>query len=162
MLSSDADREAVLGRLRASHVHGVLGADTYEQRVEATLRATHRAQLHALLADLPSRRGVVRDAVASLARGRGTAGDLDVVLPGWTEAPVVLGRSRACDVVLTDGAVSARHAELRALTERDRWLLVDLGSLNGTWFLGRRVGRTVVQAGDQVLVGRTAVVLVPS
>lgn len=162
MLSSDADREAALGRLRAGHVHGLLGADTYEQRVEATLRATHRAQLQALLADLPSRRGVLRDAVASLARGRGSLDGLDVALPGWADPPVVLGRSRACDVVLTDTGVSARHAELRPLPARDRWLLVDLGSLNGTWFLGRRVGRTVVQAGDQVLLGRTAVVLVPA
>jgi len=33
---------------------------------------------------------------------------------------------------------------------RRRWL-VDLGSLNGTWFLNRRIGRTVVRTGDETL-----------
>jgi len=160
VLSSDADREAALGRVRAGHVHGLLGADTYEQRVEAILQATHRAQLDAVLADLPGPRSLLRDAVAALGRSGATGDALDVALPGWTDPPVVLGRSRSCDVVLADVTASARHAELRPLLERDRWLLVDLGSLNGTWFLGRRVGRTVVQAGDRVVLGHSALLLV--
>ncbi len=160
MLASDSEREAVVKQLRASHLQGVLGADTYERRVEATLRATRRGELRALVADLPRARETLRDAFTSLVHGRAHPGALQVVLPGWTDPPFLIGRSRTCDLVLDDDTVSARHAEIRPLVERDAWLLVDLGSLNGTWFLNRRIGRTVVRTGDETLVGQTALVLV--
>jgi len=159
-LASNSEREAVVLRLRDGHVRGFLGADTYEQRIDATLRATRRAQLQAIVSDLPNARETLRDAFVATVRGRAYRDALQVVLPGWTDPPLVIGRSRSCDFVVPDDTVSARHAEIRPLVERDSWLLVDLGSLNGTWFLNRRIGRTVVRAGDETLVGQTALVLV--
>src|SRR5438105_4429898 len=43
---------------------------------------------------------------------------------------VLLGRSRECDIRLTDTNVSRRHAEVRR--EDDTYWIVDLGSTNGT------------------------------
>jgi Domain of unknown function (DUF1707)/FHA domain len=161
VLASNSERDEVLRRLRAGHAHGLLGLDTFEARVDATLRATRRAELSALVLDLPTRAGALRDAMTAFLRRPSPAGTVEVTLPAWTDPPVVVGRSRACDVRLAeDDTVSARHLELRPLDDRDRWLLLDLGSLNGTWFTGRRVARTVVRAGDRLLVGHTAVTLV--
>ncbi len=159
MLASDTERNKVLLRLRAAHAHGMLGHETFENRIELTLRAARRSQLSALLADLPDRRTALRDAIASVTRRVEHADGTDVRLPSWNDPTLLVGRSRTCGVQLADETVSAQHAELRPLVEAHRWLLVDLGSLNGTWFLGRRVGRTIVEAGDQVLLGAHAVTL---
>ena len=50
-------------------------------------------------------------------------------------------------------------ALLRALD--GAWLAVDLGSSNGTWLMGRRVGRARVSPGDELVLGDCAVVLEP-
>ena len=160
MLVSDAERERALTQLSDRHVEGLLGDETFEQRVEAVLRAKRRVQLELLLSDLPDRRSGWRDALTTLLRASSTPPDdevTDVSLPGWADLPIILGRSRACDVHVADGSVSARHLEVRALIERDRWLVIDLGSLNGTWMFERRIGRTVVQPGDVLLLGAAAV-----
>jgi transcriptional regulator with AAA-type ATPase domain len=52
---------------------------------------------------------------------------------------LVLGRRETCDVVLDDDSASRRHAALHVQT--GRVLLEDLGSSNGTFLLGRRLGR---------------------
>jgi predicted component of type VI protein secretion system len=66
---------------------------------------------------------------------------------------VVIGRSRDCDVVVTDPNVSRRHAELR-LGEHG-WSVVDLGSTNGVKVNGRRVDSTRLQSGDRITIGVT-------
>src|SRR5207245_3297662 len=48
---------------------------------------------------------------------------------------IVLGRSRDCDIQLTDANVSRRHAELRQ--EGASYWIVDLGSTNGVEEIGR-------------------------
>ena len=159
VLASDADRERTVRRLRARHVEGLLGRDTFERRVEAALRARRRDQLDALLADLPRAGTALREAVTTFLGGRPDpgAGALEVALPAWAAPPLVLGRSRSCDVLVADATVSARHLELRSLDDHRRWLAVDLGSLNGTWLHDRRIGRTVVQPGDVLVLGETPV-----
>ena len=55
-------------------------------------------------------------------------------------------------------ALRARSlAELHVLV--GAWLAVDLGSSNGTWLMGRRVGRARVIPGDELFLGDTPVVL---
>ncbi len=67
-------------------------------------------------------------------------------------AGVTLGRSRQCDVVLSDPNVSREHAEIRP--RAGDWVLSDLGSTNGSLLNGRRVdGPEVVRAGDQIELG---------
>ena len=68
----------------------------------------------------------------------------------------VLGRSRDCDVRVSDLNVSRRHAEIRG--ESDRWILVDLGSTNGTLLNGRKIDREPLSDGDTITVGSTEIV----
>jgi hypothetical protein len=71
---------------------------------------------------------------------------------------VVVGRSRECDVQLEDGNVSRRHFEL-VRENADAWVVVDLGSTNGTEVNGRRVsGRKQLDDGDRITVGSTELV----
>ena len=52
-----------------------------------------------------------------------------------------LGRAPSCEVVLANGKVSRQHALVNRQSEGEFWL-IDLGSVNGTYIVGRgRVGR---------------------
>ena len=65
----------------------------------------------------------------------------------------LVGRSRECDVVVSDPNVSRRHIELRR-GERG-WIAVDLGSTNGMKVNGRRVSQVEVAPGDRITIGVT-------
>jgi Protein of unknown function (DUF3662)/FHA domain len=69
---------------------------------------------------------------------------------------VVIGRSRECDIQITDPNVSRRHAELRR--EGSAFWLVDLGSTNGIDVNGRRQARAKLSDGDRLTIGTTEVV----
>jgi Protein of unknown function (DUF3662)/FHA domain len=67
-------------------------------------------------------------------------------------AGATLGRSRECDVVLSDPNVSRKHAELRP--QGGSWVLSDLGSTNGSCLNGRRIeAPEVVRPGDEIELG---------
>jgi hypothetical protein len=68
----------------------------------------------------------------------------------------VLGRSRDCDLRVNDLNVSRRHAEIRE--QGDRWILVDLGSTNGTLLNGRKIDREQLSDGDAITLGSTEIV----
>jgi hypothetical protein len=68
---------------------------------------------------------------------------------------VILGRSRDCDIQLTDANVSRRHAELRH--EGASYWIVDLGSTNGIEVNGKRVKRAKLSDGDTITLGSTDV-----
>ena len=69
---------------------------------------------------------------------------------------VTIGRSRECDVVLTDPNVSRKHAEIRP--RGGSWVLTDLGSTNGVSVNGRRInGPEVVKAGDEIECGTSVI-----
>jgi hypothetical protein len=68
---------------------------------------------------------------------------------------VVLGRSRDCDIQLTDPNVSRRHAELRQ--EGSAYWIVDLDSTNGLEVNGKRVKRAKLDDGDSFTIGSTEV-----
>jgi len=71
-----------------------------------------------------------------------------VVGPGGA----TIGRSRQCEVVLTDPNVSRRHAELRP--RGGSWVLSDLGATNGVVLNGRRIDAPeVVRPGDRIELG---------
>jgi len=50
---------------------------------------------------------------------------------------LTVGRGQDCDLVLPDTQVSRHHADLRR--QGDQWLVVDLGSTNGTFVGGARL-----------------------
>jgi FHA domain/Protein of unknown function (DUF3662) len=65
-----------------------------------------------------------------------------------------IGRSRDCDVVLSDANVSRRHAEVRP--RGGGWAISDLGSTNGVAVNGMRIERPhALKAGDRIEVGTT-------
>jgi hypothetical protein len=66
---------------------------------------------------------------------------------------VLVGRSRECDVTVSDPNVSRRHIELR-LGARG-WSAVDLGSTNGMKVNGRRTGQAELNPGDRITIGGT-------
>lgn len=79
--------------------------------------------------------------------------DLEVYLP----PRCLIGRSRACDLVLADRQVSAQHAALE--WSGARWVVRDLGSSNGTYLGGRALapGSTApVEAGAELRFGRAS------
>jgi len=148
MRASDQDREAALALLRDRCARGYLSVDTFERRVERTFSARTVGELRGVVADVAAdrswlprrprfRRGPAPDAVA-------------IALPDGE--PIVVGRSRRCDVVLEHPTVSRRHLELRPAQD-GRWIAVDVGSLNGTWRHNRRVGRALVVPGDELWLG---------
>jgi FHA domain/Domain of unknown function (DUF1707) len=94
----------------------------------------------------------------------GFGGDQGFVPPGASRAPAPLvfppgngvrftiGRTRDCDLCLTDLSVSRMHALL--VRREDGWVLSDLGSHNGTRLNGWLVREPVqVRAGDRVEFG---------
>lgn len=67
-------------------------------------------------------------------------------------ASATLGRSPANDIVVRDDGVSARHARIDV--DGDRWVLVDVGSRNGTTVNGKVIGGSVrLGHGDEVGTG---------
>jgi FhaA, N-terminal domain/FHA domain len=68
----------------------------------------------------------------------------------------VIGRSRECDLSVTDGNASRRHAEI--VQEGHAYVVVDLGSTNGTELNGRRITREELSDGDRITVGATDLV----
>jgi pSer/pThr/pTyr-binding forkhead associated (FHA) protein len=67
---------------------------------------------------------------------------------------VMIGREPTCDVVLTDGSVSRKHARLE---KRGRiWTVVDQGSANGTFVDSQRVTETTLRSGQELRFGSVA------
>jgi Protein of unknown function (DUF3662)/Inner membrane component of T3SS, cytoplasmic domain len=66
---------------------------------------------------------------------------------------VVIGRSKDCDIQLSDPNVSRRHAEVRQ--EGAAYWVVDLDSTNGMEVNGRRQKRAKLRQGDRIMLGST-------
>ncbi|HSK81587.1 MAG TPA: adenylate/guanylate cyclase domain-containing protein [Thermoanaerobaculia bacterium] len=71
------------------------------------------------------------------------------VTPGRT---FVAGRAVTCDLAIQDPTVSRLHAELEAADSGLR--IRDLGSTNGTYVNGERVGAALVPAGTRITFGK--------
>jgi hypothetical protein len=66
---------------------------------------------------------------------------------------IVVGRSRECDITLTDPNVSRRHAEIRR--ENGSYWIVDLNSTNGVEVNGKRIERARLEHSDRIVLGQT-------
>jgi hypothetical protein len=69
---------------------------------------------------------------------------------------VVLGRSKDCDIRISDPNVSRRHAEIRQ--EGSAYWIVDLGSTNGIAVNGHALKRAKLDDEDRITLGSTEVV----
>jgi len=63
-----------------------------------------------------------------------------------------IGRSSDNDVVLDDVTVSRKHANIRRAGER--FELIDLGSLNGTYVNNNSIARATLNSGDEIQFGK--------
>ncbi len=71
---------------------------------------------------------------------------------------VLIGRSSSCHLVLDDGLVSRRHAQI--VVTQDRAVVEDFGSANGVFLNGRRVaGSEPLKSGDELTVGKQVFVV---
>jgi DNA-binding NtrC family response regulator len=80
----------------------------------------------------------------------------------WVEIgtePVIVGRNAACKLMLDDGKVSAVHAEFVATEQGVR--VRDLGSRNGSFVGGVRVGEIYLLTATKLRLGETEVLFEP-
>lgn len=95
---------------------------------------------------------------AILREGQGGAGAGSLVLPTGDRIPlgeevVTIGRRSESTIVLADPNVSRNHAEIRPAGSG--WVLVDLGSTNGSRVNGARVSIHPLEDGDELGFGNT-------
>lgn len=170
--ASDEERDRTVDVLRERLAEGRISQDTFVARLDVALHARTRDELDALLLDLPDapasrtvagpagavdRFATMVEAASAFSRRMQTAwrrGKLPrLVLPSGGAERLTVGRSPDCDLRLGDDGVSRYHADF--YRHRDRWLLVDLNSTNGTRVNGWRIKKpTPVTIGDMVSFGR--------
>ncbi|HXH56863.1 DUF3662 and FHA domain-containing protein [Iamia sp.] len=97
---------------------------------------------------------------ARLREGRGGAGAGSLVLPTGDriplgEAVITIGRRAESTIVLSDPNVSRNHAEIRPAGAG--WVLVDLGSTNGSRVNGARVSIHPLEDGNEISFGSTRI-----
>ncbi len=71
------------------------------------------------------------------------------------DSPVVIGRSRSCDLRLPSSDASRRHAEI--VHSGGSFLLRDLASTNGTFVNGNRIAEHVLCPGDCIEIGSSEI-----
>jgi len=77
------------------------------------------------------------------------------LLPGTLKT---IGRAPGVDFVVDAALVSRVHCRL-TLSDANELLLEDLGSTNGTFLNGEKVGKAVLSNGDKLTVGRVEFVV---
>ncbi|MGI8410627.1 MAG: diguanylate cyclase [Pyrinomonadaceae bacterium] len=84
-------------------------------------------------------------------------GDLIAVPIPLEREEVLLGRALAADVRINDTQVSRRHAKINTIfnaeSQTTEYILMDLGSRNGTSLNGEKIVREAVQNGDKSAIG---------
>src|ERR1043165_1992107 len=74
-----------------------------------------------------------------------------------TKERTVMGRGEKADIRLIDEGISREHAQV--VRDGDRMMLEDLGSTNGTFCNGIRVGdRQPLSHGDKILIGSNTII----
>jgi diguanylate cyclase (GGDEF)-like protein len=97
-------------------------------------------------------RELVRSVAPSLAVILGRDVGKRVVL----DRSVEMGRDPSCELPLTDENVSWRHARVEDRGNGD-WVLVDLGSTNGTMLDGKPCSGAPLVPGNRIFVGKTVI-----
>ena len=96
--------------------------------------------------------------VGRMVEGVGGSGAGSIILPSGdrfslTETTITIGRHPESNMVLADPNVSRNHAEIRP--QGDRFVVVDLGSTNGSRVNGVRVDTQLLEDGDELMFGNT-------
>jgi pSer/pThr/pTyr-binding forkhead associated (FHA) protein len=84
-------------------------------------------------------------------------GELDGIQT-FSAPEIVIGRSTAAELPITNDTVSSRHARLSF--HHNQWWLEDLNSTNGTFLNDERVSTpTVIVSGDELRVGQVSLLI---
>src|SRR4029077_8201407 len=70
-----------------------------------------------------------------------------------------IGRHPDNTIQILDRIISKEHAQI-SRTPDGRYMLRDLGSLNGTYIRGERVGEQILNDGDEIALGSTRLLYV--
>jgi hypothetical protein len=128
-----------------------LSDETLAHRLELLLARTI-VEPARLVADLPRRTrwGSLHGVLAPVRDRR--RGDDTLLALDWSgrDRELLIGRSPGCDVRLSAGTVSRRHARL--VFRDGGWVIQDIGSLNGTLVNGVPIGRCRLRPGDRLTV----------
>lgn len=73
-----------------------------------------------------------------------------------TGAVTIIGRGSEADIIVNDSGVSRAHLEIRITP--DGIIATDLGSTNGSFVEGHRVGAATLVDGNTLTVGRTRII----
>jgi hypothetical protein len=159
-----ASRERLVTTLNAAYASGLISDHTLAFRLDQVF---HRTLIDpsSLIGDLsrrqerePIRARLARSlaiAINEVRAARRPSWEPDALLGLDWDKPdheLVVGRSATCAIVISDESVSRRHARL--MPRDGAWILQDLGSTNGSFVNGSRVGRCSLVPGDDVWLGR--------
>jgi FHA domain len=162
--SLGSGRQRLAGILNAAFVEGLLSEQTHSYRLGLVF-GSRLIDQQRLIGDLTLRGArarswqqiratwsvLVERTRSAFGRGAPCAAPLLLALDRSDDERLLVGRDRACDIVLEDPTVSRRHAQL---TFRDGvWSIRDLASKNGTFVNGASVIRASLCSGDLVAFG---------
>src|SRR6478609_7729842 len=85
---------------------------------------------------------------------------ISVPMPEPGEPPVLIGRSRECQIWIDAQNISRRNTEILCGADR-RPVIRDMGSVNGTLVNGQSISQTTplpIQKGDRIRVGLTELI----
>ena len=77
----------------------------------------------------------------------------------FDQATTTAGRHPEADIFLDDVTVSRRHAEFRK-NDDDKFEVVDVGSLNGTYVNREPRNSQVLEVGDEIQIGKFRLVFI--
>lgn len=83
---------------------------------------------------------------------KGIVGQVYFLNPQTNRRQWEIGRDPGADIAIADPSVSGRHAQI--LLEQNRWKIVNLMSINGSFVNGRKVLSAHLKTGDRIRLGQ--------
>src|SRR5947209_3639883 len=133
-----------------------MGLQQFERRLERLVEGAFDKAFRSGLQPVELGRRLSREMALQRTVGVHAAGSLHLPYGSRVaigDEPVTIGRHAECDVVLDDTNISRRHAEVRR--QGEDYMLVDLGSTNGSKVNGTRVKQQALADGDEITLGKT-------
>jgi hypothetical protein len=152
---SEGARNRAVARLQRGYASEALGTGTFERCLDAALSTDSPRVLRQTLSEV--RPLSLLERVRSWIPRPAMSPSSGLLMGLAGRRPTILGRSRACDLVLADDSVSRRHAMV--LRDGERFVVTDLGSTNGTYLNGRRITQAEAHPGDRLQLGELDLVL---
>ena len=152
---------------RGDEIRPVTKKQAYQSYAAQPQRRAEEKTVNASTIDPAQEEGHTRQVPVSVKPGRISGVEVSVTVDGQTQNTVVrkfpclIGReSSSCDLVVSEPAVSRRHA--RFFIENGVLCIEDVSEHNGTYINGEKIpplGRSTVHEGDIINLGRAEIVI---